>query len=129
MYYLGSVNINSACPQISRVCFSKWVSPTVTSHLCVFLWREDLTTNVVVYQYTRHIFGANDSITCANYALQRTTRDNVSQYPEAEATKAVLENFYIDDYLDPVESPEKPSKDRRSWCIFSISVGPSLLSL
>ena len=37
-----------------------------------FLWREDPTTNVVVHQYTRHIFGAKDSPICANYALQRT---------------------------------------------------------
>ena len=73
-----------------------------------FLWREDPTTNVVVYQYTRHIFGAKDSPTCANYALQRTARDNVIQYPEA--TKAVLENFYMDDYLDSVESPERALK-------------------
>ena len=54
-----------------------------------FLWREDPTTNVVcintrllcinvVFQYTRHIFGAEDSPTCANYALQRTARDNVT---------------------------------------------------
>ena len=70
-----------------------------------FLWREDPTTNVVVYQYTRHIFGAKDSPTCANYALQRTARDNAKFYPEA--AKAVLENFYMDDYLDSVESPEK----------------------
>ena len=61
-----------------------------------FFGREDPTTIVVVYQYTRHIFGAKDSPTCANYALQRTARDNVNQYPEA--TKAVLENFYMDDY-------------------------------
>ena len=49
-----------------------------------FLWREDLTTNVVVYQYTRHIFGAKDSPTCANYALQHTARDNAKFYPEAK---------------------------------------------
>ena len=61
-----------------------------------------------MYQYTRHIFGAKDSLTCANYALQRTARDNVNQYPEA--TKAVLENFYMDDYLDSVESPERALK-------------------
>ena len=71
-----------------------------------FLWREE--TNVVVYQYTRHIFVAKDSPTCANYALQRTARENVNQYPEA--TKAVLENFYIDDYSDSVESPERALK-------------------
>ena len=73
-----------------------------------FLWREDPTTNVVVYQYTRHIFGAKDSPACANYALQRTARDNVNLYPEA--TKAVLENFYMDGYLDSVESPERALK-------------------
>ena len=70
-----------------------------------FLWREDPTTNVVVYQYTRHIFGAKDLPTCANYALQRTARDNAKFYPGA--AKAVLEIFYMDDYLDSVESPEK----------------------
>ena len=65
-----------------------------------FLWREDPTTNVVVYQYTRHIFGAKNSPTCANSA-----RDNAKFYPEA--AKAVLENFCVDDYLDSVEPPEK----------------------
>ena len=70
-----------------------------------FLLRKDQTTNVVVYQYTRHIFGAKDSPTCANNALQRTARDNVSQYPEV--AKAVLENFYMDYYLDSVVSPER----------------------
>ena len=70
-----------------------------------FLWREDPTNNVVVHQYTRHIFGAKDSPTCASYALQRTARDNAKFYPEA--AKAVLENFYMDDCLDSVESPEK----------------------
>ena len=41
-----------------------------------FLWREDPATDVVVYQYVRHIFGSKDSPTCANYALQQTARDN-----------------------------------------------------
>ena len=72
-----------------------------------FLWREPTTKNVA-YQYTRHIFGAKDPPTCANYALQRTARENDCQYPEA--TKAVLENFYMDDYLDSVESPERVLK-------------------
>ena len=66
-----------------------------------FLWREDPTT-IVVYQYTRYIFEAKDSPTFANYALQRTALDNVSQYPEA--TKAELENFYMNNYLDSGES-------------------------
>ena len=35
-----------------------------------FLWREDPISDVSVFQYTRHIFGAKDSPTCANYALR-----------------------------------------------------------
>ena len=83
-----------------------------------FLRREDPTTNVVVYQYTRHIFGPKDSPTFANYALQRTARDNVSRY--TETTKTVPEKFYVDNYLDSVQSPERALKGRRSWCIFFI---------
>ena len=41
-----------------------------------FLWREDPSKTVEVYQYTRHIFGAKESPTCASYALQRTARDH-----------------------------------------------------
>ena len=32
----------------------------------------DPMTNIVVQQYTRHILGAKDSPTCANYATQGT---------------------------------------------------------
>ena len=41
-----------------------------------FLWRQEPTINVAVHQYTRHISGAKDSPTAANYALQRTARGN-----------------------------------------------------
>ena len=67
-----------------------------------FLWREDPTSNVAVHQYTRHIFGAKDSSTCANYALQPTVSDNAKEYPEA--AKAVIENDYLD---SPPLPPEK----------------------
>ena len=77
-----------------------------------FLWREDPTSNVVVHQYTRHIFGAKNSPTCAIYALERTASDNAKEYPEA--AKDVLENFYMDDYLDSVESPRRPSLGRKN---------------
>ena len=69
-----------------------------------FLWREDPSTDVMVYQYTRHIFGAKDLPTCANYALQRTAKDNSRQYPDA--SQAVLEKFYMDDYLDSLDEPQ-----------------------
>ena len=59
-----------------------------------FLWREDPTSNSVVHQYTRHIFGTKDLPTCADYALRRRASDNAKEYPEA--AKTVLENFYMD---------------------------------
>ena len=83
-----------------------------------FLLREDPTTIVVVYQYTRHIFGAKHSPTCANYALQRTARDNVSQYQPNPSWK----NFYMDDYLDSVESPEKALK-RSKELVYLLQLG------
>ena len=77
-----------------------------------FLWREDSSKNLEVYQYTRHIFGAKDSPTCANYALLHTARDKNSDFPEA--AHAVCQKFYMDDYLDSMESPiivQKISRD------------------
>ena len=70
-----------------------------------FLWREDPISNVVLNQYTRHIFGSKDSIICANYAFQHTASDNAKEYPEA--AKVVPGNFYMEDYLDSMESPER----------------------
>ena len=69
-----------------------------------FLWREDPTSDVSVFQYTRHIFGAKDSPTCANYALRRTAVDNQDRYPDA--AYAVLNNFYMEDYLESVKNPK-----------------------
>ena len=77
-----------------------------------FLWREDPSMNIEVYQYTRHIFGAKDSPTCANHALLRTARDNNSDF--LEAAQAVCQNLFLDDYLDLMESPiivQKISRD------------------
>ena len=67
-----------------------------------FLWREDTTSDVVVHQYTRHIFGARDSPTCANFALRKTATDNMSTY--TQAAPVVNENFFMDDYLDSFEN-------------------------
>ena len=105
MYSYGSDNIHLPYPPTSRECSSKLDCYHVISHHCAFSGGRTPTSNVVVHQYTRHIFGAKGSPTCANYALQRTARDNAKEYPEA--AKAVLENFYMDDYLDSVESPER----------------------
>ena len=57
-----------------------------------------------VFQYARHLFGEKNSPTCANYALRRTAVDNQDRYPDA--AYAVLNSFYMDDYLGSVKNPE-----------------------
>ena len=73
-----------------------------------FLWREDPAAEVAVFQYVRHIFGSEDSPTCANYALRRTATDNASQFPEA--AQSVINNFYMDDYLESSPSIEEAAR-------------------
>ena len=76
-----------------------------------FLWWEDTTSDVVVHQYTRHIFGARDSPTCANFALPKTATDKMSTYPEAASV--VNEKLYKDDYLDLFENVTHAIKNSR----------------
>ena len=54
--------------------------------------------------YRAYIFGANNSPPCANYVLRRTAVKNQDRYHEA--AYAVLNFFYIDDYLGSVKKPE-----------------------
>ena len=44
-----------------------------------FLWREDPEQRIEVYEYTRHVFGAKSSPTCANYALHQVAKDNAKE--------------------------------------------------
>ena len=74
----------------------------------LFLWREDPTSSVVVHQNTLHIFGARDSLTCANFVLQKTASDNQAEYPEAAS--AVVQNFIMDDYLDSFQNRDDTLK-------------------
>ena len=69
------------------------------------LEREDPSETVEVHQYTQHIFGAKNSPTCANYALQRTARDHEKEYKER--AKKVHDKFCMDEYLDSIESPDE----------------------
>ena len=50
-----------------------------------------------------HIFGAKDSPTCANYALQRAARDNSKDF-DALTFYTAIRSFYVDDLLKAVES-------------------------
>ncbi len=69
-----------------------------------FLWTDDIHSNeTYTMQMLVHIFGAKCSPTCANYALQRTARDNLT-YSDPLVTETVLKSFYMDDLLKSVDS-------------------------
>ena len=70
-----------------------------------FLWRPRTNEPVQIYEYQRHVFGAKSSPTCANYALKRVGLDNEKEYPIA--AKAIQNNFYMDDFIKSVETPEE----------------------
>ena len=70
-----------------------------------FLWRPRTNEPVQIYEYQRHVFGAKSSPTCANNALKRVGLDNEEMYPIA--AKAIQNNFYMDDLIKSVETPEE----------------------
>ena len=71
-----------------------------------FLWKTDTGQpgSPSVYKMMLHIFGAADSPCCANYALRRTALDNKDTCSSL-ATQSVLQNFYVDDLLTSVGTP------------------------
>ena len=48
-----------------------------------FLWRPTVNKPVQIYEYQRHVFGAQSSPTGANYALKRGAIDNEDEFPIA----------------------------------------------
>ena len=92
-----------------------------------FLWREDPKTNVVVYQFTRHIFGAKNCPHAPNMhfnALRETT-----QRFNPKLQKPSLKTFTWTIISALWSLLRRPSIDRRNWYIFSILVGTSLQNL
>ena len=70
-----------------------------------FLWRSNPEMEIDVYEYTRHVFGAKSSPTCANFALQQTAIDNKDEFPLV--AKCIERNFYMDDFLKSVKTTEE----------------------
>ena len=60
-----------------------------------FLWLAD--NQIQQYQFTRLIFAANCSPSCAIYVLNHCAKENIQHFPEA--LKAVRKHVYMDDYI------------------------------
>ena len=82
--------------------------PVEQRDLIRFLWWPggDVRNQVVECRMHTHIFGATSSPAVATYALQKTARDNASDF-SAQAVQTVLTSFYVDDCLKSVPSVEE----------------------
>ena len=70
-----------------------------------FLWREDPERRIEVYEYTRHVFGAKSSPTCAKYPLHQVAKDNAVN--DGSLVRTFQRNFYMDDFLKSVRTPQE----------------------
>ena len=69
-----------------------------------FLWWNDhnLDEDPVDFAMCVHVFGGASSASCANYALRRTSVDNIKEFGK-EAAGVIQNNFYVDDLLKSVK--------------------------
>ena len=85
--------------------FLQLAVPKDDSRCLRFLWREDPERRIEIYEYTRHVFGAKSSPTCANYALHQVAKDNAVN--DENLVKAVQRNFFMDGFLKSVRTPQE----------------------
>ena len=77
----------------------------------------DAESEIEVYKYLRHIFGAKCAPTCSNYALLRTAEGNGLQY--RIAARAVKRNFNMDDFFKSVKTTND-ALQRQLFVILSV---------
>jgi len=83
------------------------VSPNDSDALRFLWWPNgDLDITPKVYRMVVHLFGATSSPSCATFALRKTAEDNGGVGFE-KASKAVNENFYVDDCLVSVGTKQE----------------------
>ena len=73
----------------------------------MFLWWPggDTLSPPEEFRMKVHCFGANSSPSCANFALRKCAEDNADQF-DPVVIRTVFDNFYVDDCLKSVETPE-----------------------
>ena len=71
-----------------------------------FLWCTKPNLPINEYIMQAHIFGKTDSTCCVNWALKSTALEHKTEY-SPRAIEAMLDYFYMDDYLDSFLSLEQ----------------------
>ena len=86
------------------------VFPRDRDALRFFWWpEENLSSNPDTHRMTVHLFGAKSSLSCASYCLRETARE-FGKHNDPEITELVYKNFYVDDFLVSVDSPDHAIK-------------------
>ena len=86
------------------------VIPQDCEYLRFLWWPEgDISKQPDEYQMLVHLFGASSSPSCANFALRRTAEDNRDSF-DLQTIDTVFRNFYVDDCLRSVATPEEAIK-------------------
>ena len=73
-----------------------------------FLWRDEPSDTIGIYEYTRHVFGAKSFPTCANYGFQQGAWDKKVEFSEASFT--IDRNFYMDELDKSFHTPQQAKK-------------------
>lgn len=73
-----------------------------------FLWwpKDNMDKKPDEFRMCVHLFGGVWSPSCANFALKRTADDNSHEFSD-EVIECVRRNFYVDDFLKSVSSPDR----------------------
>ena len=66
----------------------------------------DLEYQLKIYTMAVHIFGAVSSLSCTNYALQETIKDDKQLFSN-RITQSALSRLYVDDWLNLVPTHEE----------------------
>ena len=77
-----------------------------------FLWRENNTEPISVYEYERHIFGPKSSPKCVNYALQHVGRDCRDE--NVIVATLINRNFSKDNFVESIASEKEAVEVYRS---------------
>ena len=100
-------------------------------HTHRFLWRDMETTREPdTYAIQRVLFSDKPSGAVATVALRKTAEMGEDQFPEA--TRVILNNIYMDDIIESVETREKANQRRQGGRVVRVldfeSVGPGFES-
>ena len=92
------------------------VSPEHRDYLRFLWWRNgDYEQVLEEYQMLVHLFGATSSPSCAGFCLRKTASNFEGSFDPA-TIETIRKNFYVDDCLKSVPTPQEAIKSTKELC-------------